>query len=227
MKKLILSLSIKLLITICSFVGVGICLTNASSFMGGATTLLYFTIQSNIWIGVTCLVASIIMILELKRNIKIAKQWMYVVKMVFTVAITLTGVVFCFVLAPTMSTAAWSLANILTHVIVPVLAIIDFFLYDNMVHFKKKHCLYAAIPPLYYLIFSSIGYVANWDFGGGNNYPYFFMNWGSKAGAFGFSNELPFVGVFYWIIIMLAFIIGVAFLYLTISNKIHDKKLEQ
>lgn len=224
MKKNIVSLVIKFLVVLCSFIGVGICLSSDSSFMGGATTLLYFTIQSNLWIGITCLVAGIILIVEMTKHIVIARRWMYVLKLVFTVSITLTGVVFCFVLAPTMSDSAWTLANVLTHVLVPIFAIADFFYFDYKEEFKSKDCLYAAIPPLYYLGFASIGYIAGWNFGGGNNYPYFFLNWGSKAGAFGFSSELPFLGVVYWIIIMLAFIIGVAWLYIKIAGKIQVKK---
>lgn len=60
------------------------------------------------------------------RNKSVSDLW-WVIKFVGTVSITLTGAVFCFVLAPTLGNAAWNLQNILTHVVVPVAAIIDFF----------------------------------------------------------------------------------------------------
>lgn len=51
----------------------------------------------------------------------------YLIKFVGTISITLTGMVFCFVLAPTMGRYAWNLQNILTHVVVPIAAVVDFF----------------------------------------------------------------------------------------------------
>ena len=39
----------------------------------------------------------------------------------------LTGIVFCFVLAPVLGAHAWSLPNVLTHVAVPLAAVADFF----------------------------------------------------------------------------------------------------
>ena len=50
-----------------------------------------------------------------------------IIKYVGTVAITLTGIVFCFVLAPTLGTDAWNVQNVLTHIIVPACTILDFF----------------------------------------------------------------------------------------------------
>ena len=77
-----------------------------------------------------------------------------------------------------------------------------------------------TIPPIYYLIFAGIGFVLNWDFGYGDNYPYFFVNWGSPAGAFGFSSESPYIGVFYYVLILSAFVIGIALLYVFIAKRI-------
>ncbi|SDI79689.1 hypothetical protein SAMN05421493_12827 [Pseudobutyrivibrio sp. 49] len=53
-----------------------------------------------------------------------------------------------------------------------------------------------------------------WQFAEGINYPYFFLNWGSKAGAIGFTNELPFMGTVWWILALLVFLIIVGRVYL-------------
>ncbi len=189
--------------------------------MGGLTLLLYFTIQSNIWIGVTCLACAGVMIAELIMKKQLYPQWLRVVKQVFTVSITLTGVVFCTMLAPFFGAAAWSAANVLTHVVVPLFAILDYVLFDWEGNFTYKKALFSAIPPVYYLFFALAGYLANWDFGGGHNYPYAFLNYGGSAGVFGFSTDPTdslFLGSFYWILILVVFVLGVAFAYTAIAK---------
>ena len=101
-------------------------------FMSGSTIFMYFTIQSNILIGLICLVGLIFLI----RKQKPGNTW-YIIKYVGTVAITLTGVVFCFVLAPTLGDHAWNIQNILTHVVVPLGSIIDFFVTGTDSDIKK------------------------------------------------------------------------------------------
>ena len=80
------------------------------------------------------------------------------------------------------------------------------------------------IPPLLYAVYAGIGYVQGWQFGPGVNYPYFFLNWGSPAGAFGFSDKLPFMGTGWWILALLVFLILVGLLYLAIVGRIRRKK---
>ena len=62
----------------------------------------------------------------------------YVIKYIGTVAITLTGVVFAFVLAPTFKQGAWNLQNTLTHLVVPVAAVLDFFV-TGIYHRSRKN----------------------------------------------------------------------------------------
>ena len=191
------------------------------SFMGGSVVFMYFTIQSNILIAVICLIGLVLM----ASNKKIGKVW-YIIKFVGTVAITLTGVVFCFVLAPTMRSAAWNIQNILTHVVVPVASIADFLLIGSCidVEIRKRSVVFVIIPPLLYAVYAGIGYVQGWQFGPGVNYPYFFLNWGSPAGAFGFSDKLPFMGTGWWIIALFVFLILVGLLYLAIIKGIRRRR---
>lgn len=189
-----------------------------TSFMGGSSVFMYFTIQSNLALAVLCLVGGILMIQG-----KVGETWL-VVKYVGTISITLTGAVFCFVLAPTMGKYAWSFPNILTHVVVPIVSIVDFFLVAVQGNLKKKHVVFVILPPLAYAIYAGIGYAVGLEFAPGINYPYFFLNWGSPAGAFGFSSELPFMGCVWWILALLILLIGVGLLYLTIVNLLKKKK---
>lgn len=216
----IFSQLIKVLIFVCAILGTVLsAYAGRNSFMGGTYVFMFFTIQSNIGISIICLFG---FLLGLKN--KSINRIGQIIKFVGTVSITLTGVVFCAVLAPTMGKAAWGITNVLTHVIVPVLSVADFFIVAKNYEYKKLDSLWVTIPPLFYAIYAGIGFVRNWQFSEGINYPYFFLNWGSAAGAFGFSKELPFIGCGWWILILLIFLIGVGLGYLKIVDLIKNKK---
>ncbi len=221
-KQRIISLSLKLIVLISAIVGTILsALSSVEYFMGGETVFMYFTIQSNLLIAIVCLIGFILLIL----NKKTTKYW-NIIKFVSTVSITLTGFVFVFVLAPTMKGAAWSVYNVLTYVVVPLFSILDFFIVGKDMEFKKKDVLFVIIPPILYAIYAGIGYINNWKFSATTNYPYSFLNWGSEAGAFGFSSSLPYMGVAYWILALLLFLIGIGFLYRKLNTIIHKKNKE-
>ena len=69
-------------------------------------------------------------------------------------------------------------------------------------------------------------YKAGWEFSGGTNYPYFFLNWGSPAGAFGFTNELPFMGTAWWILALFFFLIIVGYTYLSIADRLERNNVK-
>lgn len=214
-----ISLLLKLVVAFFALYGVFLSMNaGADKFMGGIKMLMYFSIQSNIVIAIICLIG----IYYIFSKNKTPNLWQ-IIKFVGTLSITLTGAVFCFVLAPTMGFAAWNTVNIYTHVIVPIAAVLDFFVTGIDFNIKKKNVVYTIIPPILYLIYASIGYVQNWDFGSGINYPYFFLNWGSKTHAFGFTNELPFMGVVWWMLLLFILIILVGIIYLYILDVIKKR----
>lgn len=181
------------------------------TFMGGGRVFMFFTIQSNIAIALLCAIG---LWLLLRR--KAPEPFWYVLKFIGTVSITLTGVVFCFVLAPTLGSHAWNVQNVLTHVVVPVIAVWDFFVTGVYGTVRMRHVPLVVLPPLAYAIYAGIGYLAGWEFIEGIHYPYFFLNWGSPAGAFGFTAGLPFMGTVWWILAILAFLLLIAYGYLAI-----------
>jgi hypothetical protein len=76
------------------------------------------------------------------------------------------------------------------------------------------------IPPLLYVIFSSILFFLNVDFGRGDPFPYFFLNYSSPAGFFGTSDEMPYaVGSFYWLIVLSLLVFGLGALYRFLYKK--------
>ncbi len=220
-KSRIISLFLKAAVVISAAVGVVLSsYASIATFMGGSKVFMYFTIQSNIAVAVISLIGAVIL---LKK--KSAGDTWYVIKFVGTVAITLTGAVFTFVLAPTMGKFAWNLQNILTHVVVPLAAIFDFFVTGVYGNINKKSVFWVTLPPAAYAVYAGIGYAAGWEFAKGINYPYFFLNWGSPAGAFGFTKELPFMGCAWWILALLVLLIAVGYIYLLIIDGL--KKLRK
>lgn len=215
-----LSIILKIIVVISAVLGTIIsAYAGRDTFMGGSRVFMYFTIQSNIGIALICGTGLVM----LMYNKDIPYAW-NVVKFVGTVAITLTGVVFVIVLAPTLGDKAWNVQNVLTHVIVPIVSVIDFFIVMSGVEIKRNSVFYVIIPPLLYAIYAGIGYTNGWEFSKGKNYPYFFLNWGSPAGAFGFTNELPYMGSAWWIIALFVFLIAVGSGYLTIAKNIGRKR---
>ena len=206
MRRNCISWILKGIVIICAVTGTVIsALAGKDTFMGGSHVFMFFTIQSNIAIALVCLIGAVLLL-------KKAPAYWYVIKFVFTVSITLTGIVFCFVLAPTFGPKAWSLQNILTHVIVPVAAVADFFVTGIYGNIRMRDIVFVTLPPLAYVIYAGIGYVCGWEFSKGANYPYFFLNWGSPAGAFGFVKGLPYMGCVWWILAILIFLIAVGLL---------------
>ncbi|MBQ6116430.1 MAG: Pr6Pr family membrane protein [Oscillospiraceae bacterium] len=186
-----------------------------NSFMGGSRVFMYFTIQSNIAIAVICAVGGVLLL----RGAPAGKAWA-VVKLAGTVSITLTGVVFVVMLAPVLGNRAWNVQNTLTHVVVPAAAVADFFAAASGTGIRRRNVLFVVIPPLLYVVYAGIGYARGWEFARGRNYPYFFLNWGSPAGAFGFSKELPYMGCAWWLLVLLAFLIAVGWCYAALADRI-------
>ena len=190
------------------------------AFMGGSRVYMYYTIQSNIAIALICLIGAALM----RRGRPIGSGW-YTVKFVGTVAITLTGVVYCTLLAPLLGDAAWHLNNVLTHVVVPLAAITDFFVTCVGGRIPWRSVFLLTLPPAAYAVYAGIGYAAGWEFSDGVNYPYFFLNWGSPAGAFGFTEGLPYMGCVWWILAIFVFLIIIGALYLAIAQVIRKRAL--
>ena len=123
-------------------------------------------------------------------------------------------------LAPTLSLDyLLTFDNFSLHVIVPLLAIADFFIFDKDIKLTKINCLFGIAMPLYYLIFVFIGLPLGFTYGPGLKFPYFFLDFESN-GCFTIGNSL---GVFYWILILIAAICGLCYLFY-LFMKLRQKK---
>lgn len=169
---------INVLIVIFAIVGI---LLNIYEPNASKNTILYFTTQSNIWIMFICL----IMLFYDIQHKKIPPN-IYVIKYTFTVSILVTGIVYNLILAPQYANyfgsffKAYSLSVTILHVIVPLLGVISYILFDEN-PFKKKYNLWGCVMPLLYFIFTMVLSVVStndylFDGIGGtqSKFPYFF-----------------------------------------------------
>lgn len=220
-----LSVILKIFITLSALGGVTLSLIEykQDGYSNWYRRLLYFTAQSNIWIGTTCLFLSIATLYHF--NEKWVKL-LYILKYIFTVSITITGLVFCTLLAPfaPKNYHLWVLSGYLTHIVTPILAIWDFFIDDYPLLIKRRHVVYSVIPPLGYFAITMIFSLFKVDFGRGEFYPYYFLNFRSPAGLFGFSSQAPFfIGSFYWTVLFSILIIFIAWVLKKIKCFISQK----
>lgn len=214
--RIIVSLILKLIVTVCAAAGTFIsAYAGRGTFMGGSRVFMFFTIQSNILIALISVIGAVLLL----RRKPAGTAW-YVIKLVGTVSITLTGVVFAVLLAPILGKAAWNLQNTLTHVAVPVAAVADYFVSASGAPVRKRSVWFVLIPPFLYVIYAAIGYVNGWEFVKGKIYPYFFLNWGGPAGAFGFLPEFPYMGCVWWIVTLMIFLLLVGWCYHWIAGAI-------
>lgn len=199
--------------------------------MDSLLSFTYFTNLSNIFLDLVLLLFIYfdIELLLSKGKRERRSNPAYITKYVATISITLTFLIYLTLLAPTnangfvyayLNNGAGSLC---VHMVGPVLAIIDFLLFDYRYVSSKKHALFATIPPLAYVVFvvilSSCG--VRW----GTKYaPYNFINFGAPTGWFGFDlsllgSETLGIGVFYMIIVLFIIFSGIGLFFLWLKNQ--------
>lgn len=203
-------MSLKAAVALSAFCGValGQLSARADGYSDPWRRLLYFTAQSNLFLGI---VALLFLVALWQGRIGLLKK-LYLLRYIFTVSICLTGLVFCLVLAPFAGQGytPWTATNVLTHVLTPVLALLDFSL-DRRAVGGKKSIVLSLVPPLGYFTLASALELFGFDFGRGVTYPYFFMNYCSPVGLFGIGGERPFVvGACYWILLLILTVFAVA-----------------
>lgn len=186
---------------------------------------LYFTAQSNVWIGTTMFLLVLYTIFKRKPP-----TFLYALKYLFTVSITVTFLVFTCLLGPfgDRSYHLWAFSSWLTHIFAPVFAIADFFVDRRNIPLRKNQTWLCILPPLTYAAITVLLEIFGVDFGRGLIYPYFFMDIRSPVGFFGFSDELPyFAGTFYWFAALSIVVWGIGELYFRLHKSNHATKREK
>lgn len=213
----LISISIKSLAIIACVIGLIFSFSGTDDFMASGKSILYFTIQSNIWILAMMAIFLVAKIYEIQKGRSFIGNGWLTLKYVFTVSITLTFLVFAVLLSPFLSASYLvSPMSITLHILSPVLAILDFFLYDYPLNAKKSTFMLAAIPPLAYFVFAIISSYAGLVFASnGDTVPYFFLDYKK----YGWLQVGPSgIGVVYWVMIIFSLVCLIAVLFLKILN---------
>lgn len=155
----------------------------------------------------------------------------YIFKFMMTIAIAVTFTLYLCFLAPTnkLGFVGAYLTNgcssLCVHAIAPLLAIVDFVLFDYRFRSSRAHIYFATIPPLSYVAYAALLS----EFAGvrwgvhAMRAPYNFLNYGAPAGWFGFAPQTfnattLGVGVAYLLIIFTLIFIGVGRVFLALKD---------
>ncbi len=113
----------------------------------------FFTVQSNIFMGIVALLFAIKEIKVLKGDIKDLSPFMYTLKLVATTSVALTFVVVFAYLGNVTENGLISLlmnSNLFFHLFIPVISILTFVLFERTKSIKIKYTLYGMLPSLLY-----------------------------------------------------------------------------
>ena len=124
----------------------------------GISPFKFYTVDSNIIVGLSSLILFIYEYLTLKEKINIVPKFAYILKYIGVVGVSLTFLVTLFYLAPLYGSKfifLYQNSNLIFHLIVPVLSFISFILYENN-HLSFKHTFYGISTMIIYGIYYSI-----------------------------------------------------------------------
>ena len=116
----------------------------------------FFTVDSNILMGISACVLAIAQIGVLTGKRKDVAPGLYVFKLVSTVGVTITMLVTVFYLGFVIPTGFFSLfyhSNFIMHLAVPVLSILVFVLYEKTDSIALKYTFFSYIPLVFYGIY--------------------------------------------------------------------------
>ena len=145
------------LIVLLVFIAIVKMVTTKSSILAGAALegLKYFTVQSNLLEGFVAL-ASVIYFLFFDQ--KKYPRLLGIMKLVSTTAVGLTFITVITYLTPLIGLARLlEDANLYMHLIIPLLAIIEFIFFEKEKQLIYRHNLYAVAPMFIY----GVGYLTN------------------------------------------------------------------
>ena len=122
------------------------------------STLKYFTVDSNILMGIAALLAAADQGKVLKGKKDEVSASTYVLKLAGTAGVTLTMLVTIFFLGPTLGPkygffSLFEKSNFFLHLVNPVMSIIVFLCFERSLKIPFKHTFTAVIPVLLYGIY--------------------------------------------------------------------------
>jgi len=130
--------------------------------------LRFFTVQSNIFVGIVSLLFAINEIKLLTGKINDIPPNMYILKLMSTTAVGLTFLVVFTYLGPIAKYGIPSMltnSNLFFHLLIPVVSILNFICFEKTNIIKPKNVLYGIIPTFLYGIFYVINILLHMENG--------------------------------------------------------------
>lgn len=168
---------------------------------------LYFTILSN---SLTAIVFFVFFCLEIIENVtrkRIITYRLLTVKYMMTSAMFLTLFVSVVLLMPLKDQAyLFSMKNLCQHIFAPLIALLDFLIFDREFKTGIKAFAQSFIFPFVYLAVTFLLSLKPIRYSNGTNFPYYFLDYKT----YGWWSLPPEgLGVFWWIVIV-ALMLGVS-----------------
>lgn len=165
-----LNLFFNFLLVVLVVISVYVMATSSDGVLTGSKfkALKYFTVQSNIFIGISALISLIYLVFKKDKY----PTWVVILKLIATTCLTLTFLTVLGYLVPLMG--IWLVfqgANLYMHLIIPVTAILCFIFLEPKVELKFKWNFFSIIPSgtygIFYITcvsaFNDFGNVDGWD----------------------------------------------------------------
>lgn len=197
MTRKIISICYKMFTIFSLIAGIFLNLSNTYSIRA---LMSYYTLQSN----VICLIAFIIVLTLELLDRQYKTDIYYLIKGGLVITIAITAIIYHIALAPggfqmdalQNSISNKMLANFLVHTVSPLLVLLDYILFDEKGHFKFFYPILWLIQPLNYVVYvytySNLG-GSFYNIGGSRQFAYFFLDY----------NELGYMGVLKWLLIII------------------------
>ena len=127
----------------------------------------FFTVDSNLFMGIISLIFAIFEIRLLKGNIDEIPRYMYILKLMATTSVTLTFIVVFAYLGPLVGNIYLMIlnSNLFFHLLVPVFSIITFIFFERNNKMSFKYSFYGLIPVIMYGLYYLINVLIHMDNG--------------------------------------------------------------
>ena len=185
----------------------------------------YFTLQTNVFVAIIEIIICTCFILNIcgKKTPFLRSKAFLFIKVMITFFITITGVIYCFVLAPSgiitgQKTFAelFEFREVILHIIIPTMTIVDCFIFTRKNPISPKLAwLFLLYPLLYFFMINMRVLLGGNAFYDGSKYPYFFVDPTINNQGWGM------VAIYIGVIILLFY--GLARLYIFLNNKLISK----
>ena len=152
----VINYAVFVIVAVCFVIGLfNDSMTETGRILSGWTIIRFFTVQSNVFIGITCLIYAIFETRVLTGSLTEVPRSIAVLKHVFSVSVAVTFLTVALYLSPINKAGYFALfegANFFFHFLVPVLACVTLIIFDGR-RMPFSYTLFGLIPFLSYGIF--------------------------------------------------------------------------